>query len=231
MPNRSWFLPPCEAHTQLLGAGLRMMNATARNGRVMAPPNRVFRLFMMARWRSGDCAPCRRFSQRLSYMALPLNRTVLRKRMCGFVLSMTRSHSEAVAAIESVITEIRSHLKRANIDQPVLDIETLAKTIPSKTKAGIGDAKREEVRFLILSGLPHKEIMKRSGVSAGTMSLIRQEVRAAVPLYRNSNSGLLVPFSYLSDTSSDEGEDQPIERTGGPGRTRTCDQTVMSGQL
>jgi hypothetical protein len=139
--------------------------------------------------------------------------------------------TEAVAAIESVMTEIRSHLKRANIHQPVPDIETLAKTIPSKTKAGIGDAKREEVRFLILSGLPHKEIMKRSGVSAGTVSLIRQEVRAAVPLYRNSNSGFLVPFSYLSDTSSVEGEDQPIEKIGGPGWIRTSDQTVMSAML
>jgi integrase len=139
--------------------------------------------------------------------------------------------TEAVAAIEAVMKEVRSHLKRVNIDHPVLDIETLAKTIPSKTKAGIGDAKREEVRFLILSGLPHKEIMKRSGVSAGTVSLIRQEVRAAVPLYRNSESGLVVPISYLSSDNIDEDESQLIELIGGPGRTRTCDLTVMSGQL
>jgi hypothetical protein len=71
--------------------------------------------------------------------------------------------SEAVAAIEAVMAEIRLHLKRTNIDQTVLDIETLAKTIPSGTKAGIGDAKREEVRRLILQGSPHKEIMRLGG--------------------------------------------------------------------
>ncbi|MBS0278738.1 MAG: hypothetical protein JSR81_14040 [Proteobacteria bacterium] len=35
--------------------------------------------------------------------------------------------SEAVAAIESVMTEIRRSLKHANIDQPVVDVATLAK--------------------------------------------------------------------------------------------------------
>ena len=109
------------------------------------------------------------------------------------------------------MAEIRKHLKRANIDQPVLDIENLAKTIPSKTKAGIGDAKREEVRFLILSGLPHKEVMKRSGVSAGTVSLIRQEIRGAVPLYRNSDSALLVSRSCLSGVNITGGGSQTPE--------------------
>jgi hypothetical protein len=54
----------------------------------------------------------------------------------------------------------------------------LAKSIPSKAKHGVGDAKREEVRFLILSGLPHKEVVKRSKVSSGTVSVIRGELRA-----------------------------------------------------
>ena len=58
--------------------------------------------------------------------------------------------SEALAAIEDAMLEIRKHLKRADIDQPVLDPQALAKSIPSKTKNGVGDAKREEVRFLIL---------------------------------------------------------------------------------
>ena len=52
---------------------------------------------------------------------------------------------------------------------------------------------------MILSGLPHKEVVKRSGVSSGTVSLIRQEIRAVVPLYRNSDSGLCVPFACLAD--------------------------------
>ncbi len=139
--------------------------------------------------------------------------------------------SEALAAIEAVMTEIRQHLKRADIDQPVLDAAALAKSIPSRTKAGIGDVKREEVRFLILSGLPHGEVVKRSNVSSGTVSLIRSEIRAAVPLYRNSESGLCVPFACRTVASSDRADAQALEKIGGPARTRTWDQTVMSGQL
>lgn len=127
--------------------------------------------------------------------------------------------------------EVRKHLKRANIDQPVIDVGALAKSVTSKTKAGIGDAKREEVRFLILSGLPHAEVVKRSGVSSDTVRLIRSEMREVIPLYRNSESGLCVPFAWLSDENSDDGYPQPLENIGGPGRIRTCDQTVMSGQL
>ncbi len=139
--------------------------------------------------------------------------------------------SEAVAAIESVMGEIRKHLKRANIDQPVIDAAALAKTIPSKAKRGIVGAKREEVRFLILSGLPHAEVVKRSKVSSGTVSVIRKEMRAVIPLYRNSESGVCVPFACREDESSDSEDDQVPGNIGGPGRTRTCDLTVMSGQL
>jgi len=101
--------------------------------------------------------------------------------------------SEAVAAIESMMGEVRKHLKRVNIDQPVLVIKALAKWMPSKTKAGVGDAKREKVRFLILSGLPHAEIVRRSGVSSGTVGLIRKEMRGVIPVYRDSESSLCVP--------------------------------------
>ena len=139
--------------------------------------------------------------------------------------------SEAVAAIESVMAEIRKHLKRANIDQPVLDIAALAKSIPSKTKGGIGDAKRVEIRRLILEGKPHREIVHLTKVSGSTISLIRQEIRAVLPIYRNSESQHPVPVSYLDEEGSDEDEIQPIEKVGGPGRTRTCDLTVMSGRL
>jgi LysM repeat protein len=102
--------------------------------------------------------------------------------------------SEALAAIEDVMSEIRRHLKRANIDQPILDIDALAKAIPSKTTAGIGDAKREQIRHLILSGLPHAEVAHRTGTSSGTVSLVRKEMREVIPLYRNSESGLCVPL-------------------------------------
>ena len=115
------------------------------------------------------------------------------------------------------MVEVRKHLKRANIDQPVLDVAALAKSITSKTKAGIGDTKREEVRFLILSGLPHAEFVKRSGVSSGTVSLIRSEMREVILLYRNSESGLSVPFAYLSAESSDVDNSRALEKIGGAG--------------
>jgi len=114
--------------------------------------------------------------------------------------------------------EIRAHRKRASIDQYVIDFATLAKMIPSKTKAGVGDAKREHVRFLVLSGLPHKEVAKRSGVSSGTVSLIRSEMREMIPVYRNSESGLRVPFACRSNASSGDDGSQAIENIGGPGR-------------
>jgi integrase len=139
--------------------------------------------------------------------------------------------SEAVAAIEEVMAEVRKHLTRANIDQPVVDAAALAKTIPSKTKGGVGETKREEVRFLILSGLPHAEVVKRSKVSSGTVSLIRKEMREVVPLYRNSESELCVPLACRDAESSCVGGKQAVGNIGGPDRTRTCDQTVMSGQL
>jgi integrase len=97
--------------------------------------------------------------------------------------------SEAVIAIEGIMAEVRTHLQRANIDQPVYDIEALVKSIPSKVKAGVGEAKREEVRRLILEGKPHKEVVRISNVSSGTVSFIRSEMRKVIPIYRNSESG------------------------------------------
>lgn len=137
----------------------------------------------------------------------------------------------AVAAIESVMAEVRRHLKRANIDEAELDLAKLAKTIGAKNRRGVGDEKREEVRLLILSGLPHAEVVRRSGVSSGTVSLIRKELREAIPLYRNSESGICVPFACRGDASSGFETSQAIENIGGPGWTRTSDQTVMSGRL
>ena len=139
--------------------------------------------------------------------------------------------TDAVAAVEGVMAEVRRNLPRASIDEPVLDVETLAKSIPSKTTAGIGDAKREEIRCLILSGYPHAEVVKRSGVSSGTVSLIRKEIRESVPLYRNSESPTASRLRAARGEIAIDKNTQAIEIIGGPGRTRTCDQTVMSGQL
>ncbi len=52
-------------------------------------------------------------------------------------------------------------------------------------QSGIGDTKREEHGFLILSSLSHVGVVERSGVSSGTVSLIRGEIREVIPPYRN----------------------------------------------
>jgi hypothetical protein len=137
--------------------------------------------------------------------------------------------ADGVRAIESVMDEIRAHLKRAQIDKPDIDPAELAEPGRKPHRRGIGDTKREEFRFLILAGAAHADVVRRSGVSSGTVSAIRQELKAQMPLYRNTESAICVPIAC--PTSHEEGEALPqvIENIGGPGRTRTCDNTVMSG--
>src|SRR6185437_11663998 len=93
--------------------------------------------------------------------------------------------------------------------------------------SGTGTAKREEVRFLILSGLPHREVVLRDAVSGGTVSKIRQQLRAEMPLYRNTESGLSVPFACREKQSSRKKDTQPIEIIGGPGRIRISSQGLI----
>jgi hypothetical protein len=42
----------------------------------------------------------------------------------------------------------------------------LAKSIPNNTKAGVGDAKREEICRLILTGLAHAEVYNAAASQA-----------------------------------------------------------------
>lgn len=142
--------------------------------------------------------------------------------------------AEAVTAIDDIMDEVRSHLKLVNIDQPVLDSATIAALAVKprvERDTGVGSMKRDEIRFLILSGVPHREVVLRAGVSHGTVTLVRQQLRAEMPLYRNTESGLSVPFACRGKQSSRKKGAQPIEIIGGPGRIRTCDQAVMSGRL
>src|SRR5215475_12038968 len=80
-------------------------------------------------------------------------------------------------AIESVRTEVRSHLKRVQIDRPDIDPSELAGATSKPRRRGIGERKREKVRFLIPAGVAHAEIVHRTGVSGGTVSTIRQELK------------------------------------------------------
>ena len=139
--------------------------------------------------------------------------------------------AEAVAAIDSVMDEVRVHLKIASIDEPMPDAAAIAVKPRVEPDTGVGTAKREEIRFLILSGLPHREVVLRAAVSDGTVSKIRQQLRAEMPLYRNTESAVSVPFACREDDDEQSSTGQAIEIIGGPGRIRTCDQAVMSGRL
>ena len=139
--------------------------------------------------------------------------------------------AEAVEAIERIMADVRGLLKRANIDQPMHDVAAVAAVLGKETSDhGVGSLTREEIRFLILSGVPHAEIVRRTGTSDGTVSLVRKELRAAVPLYRNSEAAA-VPLACAENQVRKRGTSKNADFIGGPGRIRTCDQAVMSGRL
>lgn len=140
--------------------------------------------------------------------------------------------ADAVNAIEEVMKEIQSHLTKIRIDQPADPLCDLPALPAKQHPRAIGQSKREEVRFLILSGVPHREVVDRTGVSGGTVSAIRKEIKALSPLYRNDVSSDCVP-NACPTTSGDQklprSRSQVLEKVGGPGGTRTPDNTVMSG--
>jgi hypothetical protein len=90
---------------------------------------------------------------------------------------------DAAAAIESVMQEVRGHLTRAKLDPAESAADGLILT-GKASRRGLGEAKRAEIRTLILAGVRHKEVMARTGISGGTISLIRQELKKTVALYR-----------------------------------------------
>ncbi|WP_168220256.1 hypothetical protein [Azospirillum thermophilum] len=105
--------------------------------------------------------------------------------------------ADALEAIEEVMGEMRKHLKRAQIDRPqaALGSEIEISFTGRARRHGIGEVKRQEVRELILSGVPHAEVVRRTGVSGGTVSVIRKELKATHPLYRNTEAGICVPLA------------------------------------
>jgi len=141
--------------------------------------------------------------------------------------------AEAAEAIEEVMAKVRSHLKRAQIDAAAFDPAELAANTGRARRHGIGEKKREEVRFLILSGIPHAEVVRRSGVSGGTVSSIRQVLKTQIRLYRNTETDTspdtCVPIACPPPSSDGEAIFQSLEKIGGPARIRTWDNTVMSG--
>lgn len=118
--------------------------------------------------------------------------------------------------------EVRKHLKRVQIDHPqaALGSDPMISLTGRARRHGIGEDKRQEVRQLILSGLPHAEVVRRTGVSSGTVSAIRQELKAAMPLYRNTEFGDCVPLACRLRaaivTRTPTACRKPLERLVGP---------------
>ena len=73
-------------------------------------------------------------------------------------------------------------------------------------------------------------------VSGRTGSKIRQDLKANVRLYRSTDGPVCAPFACRDEpfarrdeTTAQVTQTHAFEKVGGPGRTRTCDNTVMSG--
>jgi hypothetical protein len=144
---------------------------------------------------------------------------------------------DAVRAIEEVMLEVRQHLRRVRIDQPELIPADPVARLPKPHPRSIDEAKSTLVRQLILNGTPHKDVVRQSGVGSGTVSKIRQQLKANVMLFRNTEGQICVPIACPNENTpstsaqmSEERESYVLKKIGGPGRTRTCDNTVMSGQ-
>ena len=136
---------------------------------------------------------------------------------------------DAAAAIDEVMTEVRGHLQHARIDQTDIDPADLLTEPAQPHPRSIGEAKRKLIRQLILAGHAHAEVVRLSKVSGATVSKIRQDLKANLWLYRNTEGPVCVPFACRGDEAGQVAQTQVLEKTGGPGRTRTCDNTVMSG--
>jgi hypothetical protein len=134
---------------------------------------------------------------------------------------------EAAAAIEDVMQEVRRHLKTASIDLAPIAIAGVS--TGKAARRGIGEAKRQQIRDMIMAGTIHKEVVRLSGVSGSTVSQIRQELRKTHTLYRAGSSPVSARFARgFVEVVGGDGT-QPLEKVGRPGRTRTDDNTVMSG--
>ncbi|MBM3525426.1 MAG: hypothetical protein FJX57_20965 [Alphaproteobacteria bacterium] len=135
---------------------------------------------------------------------------------------------DAIAAIEDVMRELRAHLKRARLEAPQPAPNTPAELTDRAGRRGIGEGRRREVVVLLLAGVANRQIAERAQVSSGTIGAIRRELKALEPFYRAVGSEDCVPFASRVGGSPPQSQRQRLEKASGPGRTRTCNHTVMS---
>lgn len=165
--------------------------------------------------------------------------------------------AEAAAAIDDAMQEVGRHLTATRLARPGSEDLAEGQALPPMDmtgraqRRGVGEEKRQQVREMILAGLPHGMIVEKSGVSSGTVTGIRQALRksgvrlfkadpsaaAAVPgpaeqkLIAAPDRAASVPHAGDAGTEASDLSAQVFEKVGGPARTRTGNQTVMSGRL
>ena len=87
----------------------------------------------------------------------------------------------------------------------------------------------------MLDGVAHGDIVRQIGVSSGVISALRKDLKAHHWLYRSDGSAPCVDIACRAAGKMLKRESkravQAQEFAGGPGRTRTCNDTVMSGGL
>ncbi|MBP2297991.1 tyrosine-type recombinase/integrase [Azospirillum picis] len=94
--------------------------------------------------------------------------------------------ADAAAAIDAVMQRLGTMTKasqqppQAGGDAPTVMTAPTGKAI----RRGIGEEKRAEVRRLILEGVPHAQVKAITGVSDGTISVIRQALKAEALVLR-----------------------------------------------
>jgi len=84
---------------------------------------------------------------------------------------------QALAAIEDVMATVRKLLTRANIDDPQSQLSALELQRPkNRGRGALTDEQREELRTLIVSPMPMKEIARVLGVSNNTVTTYRKSM-------------------------------------------------------
>ncbi len=125
----------------------------------------------------------------------------------------------AIEVIEAVFDDLRKRVRPGLLSPPTAD--GAAQLRPRSSGQRIPEEKREQVRKLILGGVAHQQIVKATGVSSGTVSVIRRNIKAQMPLMRATGC---VTVALLRAKVRASEVQKSKEKIGGPGRTSNLRQ-------
>jgi hypothetical protein len=90
--------------------------------------------------------------------------------------------ANAVTAIEDVFAELEKIVRPGLLVPPSAGRKSELRQM--KSSRAHPTEVREKARALILAGVPHARVVKETGMSSGTVSAIRKEIKASGPLLR-----------------------------------------------